>query len=95
MDSEIKALWVEALRSGEYKQGRYMLRSDVQTYCCLGVLKHLIEGDESVGNSSYGDGLYDEATACGLTRDVQWNLVNMNDQGKTFTEIADYIEANL
>lgn len=31
--------WVEALRSGNYKQGRYLLHNTVDnTYCCLGVL---------------------------------------------------------
>lgn len=30
-------LWIAALRSGEYKQGREML-SDGDSYCCLGVL---------------------------------------------------------
>ncbi len=41
MDKIIKAKWVEALRSGEYKQGKGVLRgSDMTkpTYCCLGVL---------------------------------------------------------
>lgn len=37
MDPEAKRLWVEALRSGEYKQGVGALnRGD--SYCCLGVL---------------------------------------------------------
>ena len=34
---EIKALWLEALRSGEYTQGRFVLREQ-NSYCCLGVL---------------------------------------------------------
>lgn len=29
--------WVDALRSGEYYQGRDQLRSRQDTYCCLGV----------------------------------------------------------
>ena len=37
MNPEIKKLWVDALRSGEYKQGQGTLkRSDC--FCCLGVL---------------------------------------------------------
>lgn len=39
MNAEIKAQWVAALRSGEYRQGEGMLhhvRDD--NYCCLGVL---------------------------------------------------------
>lgn len=38
MDTRIKYEWIEALRSGEYKQGRGTLRSYDNQYCCLGVL---------------------------------------------------------
>ncbi|CAB4163487.1 hypothetical protein UFOVP810_25 [uncultured Caudovirales phage] len=35
---EVKAAWVEALRSGKYKQGRGVLfNTEEQSYCCLGV----------------------------------------------------------
>jgi hypothetical protein len=35
---EVKTQWVEALRSGKYKQGKALLFSTVeQSYCCLGV----------------------------------------------------------
>lgn len=37
MNPEIKAKWVAALRSGEYKQGRGQLRIG-DRFCCLGVL---------------------------------------------------------
>lgn len=37
MKAEIKAKWVEALRSGEYRQGRGYLRNG-GGFCCLGVL---------------------------------------------------------
>jgi hypothetical protein len=37
MNPEVKKLWLDALRSGEYKQGRYKLRG-IGGYCCLGVL---------------------------------------------------------
>lgn len=41
MNPEIKAKWLEALRSGEYKQGKGALvevKGDERFYCCLGVL---------------------------------------------------------
>jgi hypothetical protein len=38
MNPEIKALWLESLRSGEYVQGTGTLRSENDEYCCLGVL---------------------------------------------------------
>ena len=37
MNAEIKKLWTDALRSGEYSQGRSGLCIN-KTYCCLGVL---------------------------------------------------------
>lgn len=37
MNPQVKAKWVEALNSGEYKQGRNKLRVD-DSFCCLGVL---------------------------------------------------------
>ena len=45
MDKRIKKLWVNALRSGEFKQGRGFLLKD-GCYCALGVLSvlALIEG---------------------------------------------------
>lgn len=44
MDPKIKAMWVEALRSGEYQQcdGRLRMESeDGEKFCCLGVLTDL------------------------------------------------------
>lgn len=39
MDPQIKAQWVAALRSGEYKQGAGQLHAPAtNSYCCLGVL---------------------------------------------------------
>ena len=39
MIKEIKEKWLAALRSGEYKQGRKVLRNiENNTFCCLGVL---------------------------------------------------------
>jgi hypothetical protein len=39
MDAALKAKWIAALRSGEFKQGYTMLHNQKDdTYCCLGVL---------------------------------------------------------
>lgn len=39
MNAELKAKWLTALRSGEYRQGEECLFSPQDTsYCCLGVL---------------------------------------------------------
>lgn len=37
MNPQVKQKWIDALRSGEYNQGSYKLRSG-NGYCCLGVL---------------------------------------------------------
>jgi len=44
MNPKIKEKWIEALRSGEYKQGQEALLNvyeDTKEYCCLGVLCEL------------------------------------------------------
>lgn len=38
MNREIKKKWIAALRSGDYLQGRGVLRTRDSSYCCLGVL---------------------------------------------------------
>lgn len=38
MNKEIKAKWIEALRSGKYKQTTEGVLYDGNAYCCLGVL---------------------------------------------------------
>lgn len=44
MKAEDKAKWLEALRSGEYKQTAETLCHD-GAYCCLGVLETVLDGD--------------------------------------------------
>lgn len=45
MKAKIKKLWVAALKSGDYKQGRHRLRINLghnqSAFCCLGVLCNL------------------------------------------------------
>lgn len=44
MDATIAKMWIDALRSGEYKQGKYVLRNVTKdTWCCLGVLCDLYQ----------------------------------------------------
>ncbi len=112
MDADLKAKWVEALRSGKYKQTRSALietREDgARAFCCLGVLCDsagaLWESvDEERG---YLEGMAIRASdgsflshsvldLVGFDHSTQRTLANMNDAGKPFPEIADYIEKNL
>ena len=42
MNSEYKIKWIDALRSGRYKQGAGYLRCAEDTFCCLGVLADVL-----------------------------------------------------
>jgi hypothetical protein len=103
MDAELKAKWIEALRSGKYKQCRSSLRQN-DGFCCLGVLadangeqwsteKWLMPGQYRVVR---GGGCLFYGVQQGLLTEEQMDaLADMNDEGKSFSEIADYIEQNL
>lgn len=47
MDNRVKRLWIKALQSGKYEQGRNWLR-DGNEYCCLGVLCDLWSKEKGV-----------------------------------------------
>lgn len=101
MSPELKAKWIVALRSGEYKQGRKRLRH-MGRFCCLGVLCEVMEIPRA-GNG-YANNYYVAETSlrpswrkrAGFAQSVEETLADMNDtEGKTFAEIADYIEKKL
>lgn len=58
MTPELKARWVEALRSGEYKQGKGALKGQdhcgTMRYCCLGVLAE-VAGMRGIRDHEWGD----------------------------------------
>ena len=96
MNAELKAKWVDALRSGEYRQGTGWLERG-GAYCCLGVLC-AIQDSEWRGYWT-NDSMYTETLPLNLNADLadreRRDLADMNDRGKSFSEIADYIEKNL
>lgn len=114
MDPAIKARWVAALRSGEYKQGHERLRDSDGRFCCLGVLCDL-RAKEAGEKWATEDGVFffhgassylptDLLSWCGFSNAIgplvcidgrQTRLANHNDDGRTFAEIADAIEAQL
>jgi hypothetical protein len=53
MNPEVKARWVAALRSGEYKQAKNSLRKQ-DAFCCLGVLCDLYDSSQWHG-VAYGE----------------------------------------
>ena len=98
INKKTKDLWIEALRSGDYEQGREALcrvdSSGNARYCCLGVLAEVVEGEDAWEVPA------DPYRVCGLS--IKWNghrllfsmshLGKMNDNGKSFKQIALYIE---
>lgn len=103
MDPEIKAKWIAALRSGKYPQTSMMLRGR-GGFCCLGVLcdvvmptgwhesTHQTEWTHIGNFSTVDDEIKEEID---LTEASEAVLMDMNDAGKSFAEIALYIEKNL
>ena len=96
--------WIEALRSGNYKQDIGKLRPRCDSYCCLGVACDLSQLGTWVGFSycvrdEYAHvrlslpvaGYYGLSTSSGgmLVGDA---LAVLNDGGKSFDEIATVIE---
>jgi hypothetical protein len=100
MNVELKAKWVEALRSGSYKQGKGRLRTTDNTFCCLGVLCDIIDATKwKLNNDYYYDERWDSAVVPSelrqrikLDHKVQSQAMLMNDCGRSFAEIADMIE---
>lgn len=104
-----RKLWVEALRSGKYKQGKKMLRTSGDQFCCLGVLADISgcswEFDEkcfawradSVGIVAPERAVrfvgLQDATGVYKLGDQVSQLWEENDLGTSFQEIADIIES--
>lgn len=110
MEPAAKGLLVAALRSGGFKQGVGSLRPADNRFCCLGVACVVLgrEGEwitdedyplESVfhyygtrSSTSLPRILSEEID---LSMTAQNKLMEMNDAGRSFAEIADWTEENL
>lgn len=103
MKAAVKKRWIRALRSGEYKQGTSRLHWKDGDMCCLGLLYDIeFDGDwELRGNLLWEvDGRtatlsIDFRIRVGLSLSEECTLTVMNDNGRNFQEIADYIEEYL
>lgn len=106
MNPDVKTLWINALRSGEYLQGRGKLKTPNDKFCCLGILcdlYHKTTGFGSWEKSIFNDG--EDSNEFYLPLAVQsWaglpsrsparadrSLSGHNDGGKTLIEISDII----
>jgi len=105
---EFKKKWVEALRSGKYKQGKGALHRR-NCFCCLGVVCMLFDiSPTQLGEAGYIQNRDDKYTVDAdvsmipdlikgdnIENEIVTFISNSNDSGSTFEEIADWIEINL
>lgn len=100
--------WIKALRSGDYKQTKMTLkeyfRNGTYGYCCLGVLESVCGREPEAQfydeeNEMIEEGPEGTYARIGISLQEYAidtdTLMDMNDKGKPFTEIADYIEGNI
>jgi len=103
MTQEQKDKWIEALRIGEYKQFKGALCDVKKTkHCCIDVCRIVLGTKAPIVRNSTGPGMLfgDEGDTIfrGVTNLSEGEintLAGMNDSGKSFSEIADYIELNI
>ena len=104
MNKEIKKLWIDALRGGEYKKGIGELHPSEDTYCCLGVLTDLyckqfnIFGDNLLSRGTLPSVVMDWADL--ISSDPRVNDINLSEinddlENHSFSKIADLIEEYL
>ena len=109
MDKRVKKKWVAALRSGEYARGTGALRKTYKKgpdrFCCLGVLCDIVSPGQWGPHRTHKEFLsfdgkewqlpLDLRERLGISSIEQLHLIDMNDSGKNFNMIADWIEENL
>jgi hypothetical protein len=99
MEPELKQKWVDALRSDKYKQGQWSLKTEDDCFCCLGVLCDIIDPHGWNTDRSFGEDFEtvilapEIRTKYTIPADKVGTVMEMNDsEGKSFADIADYIE---
>lgn len=108
LSPDVKAKWLEALRSGKYEQTQGCLTNGNETFCCLGVLCDVTDpkawgahdewyyGTGEDKDSEVGNLPFGFRIAIGMSDEAERRLVLMNDSDcLTFPEIANWIETYL
>lgn len=101
----LKTKWLEALRSGKYKQGTLALKTVGERFCCLGVLADIhpdykwVEKKYDFDDEPFFDAVtrdyecHEVLSSTLIPGDVQEKLARLNDNDRwSFDEIAEYIE---
>jgi len=98
MHPEIKQMWVDALRSGDFKQGQGQLLEN-HYYCCLGVLCEITRQTIYPRDTELTSSML---KTCKISNKEQQKLICQNDgtglyydNSQSFSQIADWIEENL
>jgi len=108
MPEETMKKWLAALRCGEYKQAKGALYDETTDgYCCLGVLQHVLDGEVECTGKDEPAGV--PSIEWCKNRSVKFSsshfyhypqlptlecsAVTANDNGYSFLEIADALEA--
>lgn len=73
MRKKVKKLWVDALMSGRYVQGKSQLCSRDNRYCCLGVLTEL-----------YIEQMKKNRKKTKITKQITASFVNYKEQGNNY-----------
>lgn len=97
MNAELKSKWIAALRSGDYKQGLGMLRSG-DRFCCLGVYCEVAGVPRLEDGYRFGDNRMPHVSVLPMPESNALRtgtLIEMNDTGKSFAEIANWIEQHI
>ena len=92
---ENRRKWAAELRSGKWKQCRSSLHRN-GGYCCIGVAAVSVCGTrlEEAGPVSEPTQPYlDVRDAMGFGTHHEVRFINANDEGKTFAQIADMVDA--
>lgn len=104
LSREFAEKWLSALRANTYKQARRKLYDPIEKgFCCLGVACSIVSIPKSFllknNTALLSSGQFDRKVLlpAGLKgdRDLNRALAQMNDNGKSFSEIADWIEENV
>lgn len=106
MKRELRQRWIEALRSGRYKQTTGQIGTNKGPNCCLGVLCRIARVPYKLWREDHElqDPLIHIEQRLGLSRDQITHLIHLNDgytsrgiriQPHSFEQIADYLEGRM
>jgi hypothetical protein len=109
MNKRVKKLWIKALTSGKYKQGKHRLKTG-EEMCCLGVLCDVYRKEKKLGSDKFWGKKQLDWVAAPDNKICEWagiknpnkavhmgmSLAYLNDNSDyTFDQIAEVIKKKL